>query len=576
MRPIIEYHGPLFQLLSNLTKHVGYPDAVLLWQICVVGWLVLLAVLALTARFTHFFTAIVLLGIVLLRVPGLGMLEQNVDESQWIVSAATLVHDPYFWRSVDGTTSGPLNVWLPALMYYLGFGLDYTTLRLWGLLTCALPTAWLLLATFRHQVGERVARLAIIPVATCLALTTDPDGVAFNSEQLPMTVLALAGFLLSRVFRDAGPGQSPGWGWPLALGVVLGCLPYTKLQATPIGLVLAVWGLAGLFSNVYTPATSRFRWLTAFILGGLVPTVLVGIYLLATDLTEYAVRSYLLVNLEYAQTGSWGAGTVDWADRVLIRLPEIYGSMRSTNWFWRLGLLLSGLWIVKLVFLPAKIHPVANRLWFIGSACLVSLYAILQPGNSFPHYQWLSFVPVSWLIGEMLHRLITTPANTRWVRHRWTWTAVATVLLVSIGYPGWLAVSRFNPGIEQLATVNRRSHAAAVSTAIRQYARPNDSMVIWGWSNNLHVETGLLMGSRFIPLYFPVVEGPQQAYFLDVYRQDLLANRPAVIVDAVDLHPANHYDSYPTRRYPVIQAILDARYQLMDTVNGAKIYALRK
>src|SRR5215207_2009845 len=33
--------------------------------------------------------------------------EFNPDESQLIAGAITLAHDPVFWRSVDGTTSGP-------------------------------------------------------------------------------------------------------------------------------------------------------------------------------------------------------------------------------------------------------------------------------------------------------------------------------------------------------------------------------------------------------------------------------------------------------------------------------------
>ena len=35
--------------------------------------------------------------------------EYNPDESQFIAGAITLAQDPVFFRSVDGTTSGPLN-----------------------------------------------------------------------------------------------------------------------------------------------------------------------------------------------------------------------------------------------------------------------------------------------------------------------------------------------------------------------------------------------------------------------------------------------------------------------------------
>ena len=38
--------------------------------------------------------------------------EYNPDESQLLAGALTLTRDPVFWRSVDGTTSGPLNFYL--------------------------------------------------------------------------------------------------------------------------------------------------------------------------------------------------------------------------------------------------------------------------------------------------------------------------------------------------------------------------------------------------------------------------------------------------------------------------------
>lgn len=571
MRPIIEYHGPLFQLLHQAVKRLGYDQALLLWRLGAITWLVVIGWLAGSRGLARVFTVLLLLGVVLLRVPGLGLVEQNVDESQWIVSAATLVHDPRFWQSVDGTTSGPLNVWPLMLIYYLGAGLDYTTLRGWGLLTCVLPTVWLLLATFRRQFGERPARLAIVPVASCLALTTDPDAIAFNSEQLPMTLLALAGYLLSRLFTSPESKQNSRWAGWMMLGVILGCLPYTKLQASPIGLVIATWVLAGLLADSTKLVAGRWARVGGFVAGGLLPTAGIGLYLLTTGLTDYAFRSYILTNLAYAQSGSWGAGTIDWTDRLLVRLPHIYGNMRTTNWFWRLALCLGATGIIAWIVRPVPPGRIRAIDWFPVSICLVSLYAVLQPGNPFFHYQWLTFVPVSWLIGQLLHRLLTDP-----LRRRESRIVTIGYLLISLVFPGWLALmTRSGKEIDQLVSGNRHSSTWPVAEAIRPYARPNQTMVIWGWANSLHVETGLLLGSRFIPLYFPVVPGPEQVYFLDVYRQDLLTNRPTVIVDAVDMHVIGDYQAYPIRRYPAIQAILATRYQLVQALDGAKIYVLR-
>src|SRR6266581_6940683 len=51
------------------------------------------------------------------------------DESQLIAGAMTLRYDPIFWRSVDGSTHGPLDEWplLPPL--FARGSLDFTTAR---------------------------------------------------------------------------------------------------------------------------------------------------------------------------------------------------------------------------------------------------------------------------------------------------------------------------------------------------------------------------------------------------------------------------------------------------------------
>jgi hypothetical protein len=51
------------------------------------------------------------------------------DESQFIAGALTLRHDPVFWRSVDGTTYGPLVQWPLLAALFLRGSLDFTGAR---------------------------------------------------------------------------------------------------------------------------------------------------------------------------------------------------------------------------------------------------------------------------------------------------------------------------------------------------------------------------------------------------------------------------------------------------------------
>src|SRR6266481_7135412 len=82
------------------------------------------------------------------------------DESQFIAGALTLRHDPLFWKSVDGTTYGPLVQWPLLAALFLRGSLDFTGARfvtvllLWIELTCV----WLI---FRHLFKASVAGVLV-------------------------------------------------------------------------------------------------------------------------------------------------------------------------------------------------------------------------------------------------------------------------------------------------------------------------------------------------------------------------------------------------------------------------------
>src|SRR5438477_12933425 len=84
------------------------------------------------------------------------------DESQFIAGALRLRHDPVFWRSVDGTTYGPLVQW-PLLLASFVRRLDFTTARTIStlLVWIELVSAWLI---FRRLYTASLAGLLVLPL----------------------------------------------------------------------------------------------------------------------------------------------------------------------------------------------------------------------------------------------------------------------------------------------------------------------------------------------------------------------------------------------------------------------------
>ena len=173
------------------------------------------------------------------------------DESQFIAGALTLRHDPVFWRSVDGTTHGPLVQW-PLLLASFVRRLDFTTARTIStlLVWIELVSAWLI---FRRLYTASLAGLLVLPLLAAHAFTQAWSFIAYCSEHVPDALLAVACWLLLTGWRQSGAGP-PNLVRFFSAGVLLGAVPLAKLQAAPIAAGALVAGMSIVFF------TDRSRW----------------------------------------------------------------------------------------------------------------------------------------------------------------------------------------------------------------------------------------------------------------------------------------------------------------------------
>jgi hypothetical protein len=150
------------------------------------------------------------------------------DESQFIAGALTLRHDPVFWRSVDGTTHGPLVEGTLLVALLVRGSLDFTAawiitvLLIWIELVCA----WLI---FRHLFGAKVAGLLVLPLITAHSFVHLWSFVAYCSEHVPDALLAIGCWALFTAWRPNGNG-APDLSRLFAAGVLMGAIPFAKLQ----------------------------------------------------------------------------------------------------------------------------------------------------------------------------------------------------------------------------------------------------------------------------------------------------------------------------------------------------------
>ncbi len=163
--------------------------------------------------------------------------QYDSDESEFVALAHRLTIDGVGWRFGDVGTSGPLIMYALGWAIPLGLPIDYFVGRLTEL-ACLLVTVFFLLKATSLIVGRRQALLLIFSIVSFYLLAWEPGFIHYAAEDLPVALLAVSTWLLLALNRK------PGWTTALGLGVLLGAVPFTKLQAAPLAAYCFIIGLA--------------------------------------------------------------------------------------------------------------------------------------------------------------------------------------------------------------------------------------------------------------------------------------------------------------------------------------------
>jgi hypothetical protein len=171
------------------------------------------------------FPALLGLSLLAFRWPSFFHGFMNPDESVRVAAANTLWHDPRYWLSVDGLTSGPLNDYPLLWPRLFGLRVDYfnasvtTLLMTWvALLACA--------SALRRRLPEAVARCGMLPAIVFFAFTEDMGLIHYASEYASLTLCCLAGAALYAGLPTARGAARPFW---LTLaGLCVAAAPFAK------------------------------------------------------------------------------------------------------------------------------------------------------------------------------------------------------------------------------------------------------------------------------------------------------------------------------------------------------------
>ena len=479
--------------------------------------------------------------------------EYNPDESQMIAGALTLGHDPVFWRSVDGGSSGPLNYYLLLPWHWIGAPLDYFTARLTALLLTA-GALFVCLRTLARAFGRAAAWLGLLPAVALFATVSHPELTSLSTEYLPMLLIAVAFGLLA--------GRAPSDRFRLwAACFVAGALPWTKLQSAPVGLALIGWGG---WQVLRAPGlTTRLRWKQAaeVLLAAALPALLFAGMTAATGQVRTAWQRYVLQNFVYA-----GHGTSSSLGETMGALWDNAGIDGRFTLF--VSTAVAGLLAAIAYFLWRRERPQA--LWVAGgTVTLAALAAVIAPRRDYLHYVLLLVVPLTLWFGAALGgwwRQLTA------MRAR---VVLAAVALVAGVVPLVTRALQSGPPVYGRFAYHWRHPRSGAAAVLHALAGRGDALGIWGWACNLHVESGLRQATRDGTTLWSIVDNPQKAHHRAVYLADLQRSAPPLFVDAVGPGAFSYTDRswQAHENFPELADYIRQNYTLVIDLQDARIYA---
>ena len=495
------------------------------------------------------------------------------DESQMIAGALTLRHDPVFWRSVDGTTYGPLVEWPLLAALFLRGSLDFTAARfvtvflLWIELTCV----WLI---FRHLFKASVAGVLVLPLLAVHSFPHIWSFVAYCTEHVPSALLTVGCWALMTAWRTSGDG-TPNLRRLFVAGLFFGAIPFAKLQGAPIAAAGVIAGLWLLLTDSNLNWRQRHRPVLMFIGGVTTVPALIVAFSLVFGVWGVFFGCYILDNLRNAGGNLFPPDrSFGWteAPRMLLELGRaIAGFNEFTLW-------MAGFGAFGLLFV--RRFSRSNRRFAIASLAILlsSVFAAMARGRPYLHYLQLLILPVGLMSGLVAGALLTGADQTGSAARRCldpTRVVLACVfLLCGLGPQIRWRIGEPQPFVGQFTATRGALAQSEVSREILRHANPGERLGMWGWMPTFWAETGLIQATRDGNDSRQIEPHAERDYYRARFLRDLVRSRPPVFIDAVGpgnfVYEDRAQDAHET--FPDLRDHIANNYHLVRDVEGSRVY----
>jgi len=462
----------------------------------------------------------------------------NPDEGLWLANAWRYTLDIVPWRATSSGTSGPLTPWLLTLLGFCGAPLDYATAHAvaMGLQIAVVGLAY---GTIRIVCGESPGRLATMPAALLLSRTGHPDFVHLSSENVPLVLMAGCGCAAAYGLQGGVAECRRRW-WLLFAGVLAGAVPFAKLQAVPMALVMScVIATAAMVTS--SSRQNRLARLISFGSGGcVVPIAIVGLVWWAGffgDMWHMYVDGCLAYGNPSASERTYATrvSCLIWDSPVFLTLSATVFATTATAVF---GCVVLG-W--------GGTERFGRWLLFAAAVYLTTgFFCVAKPGHHFPHYLMLLTLPLMLLSGTALQMILSAQPQRLWSAVGVALACVAPLVVLSrcgLGGSCFVEGAAYDRVLAGLVQMPPTAEAGVVANL----SDPDDEVAVWGaWRSDIYIEARRRPAVRDVELSGAIVPGPFRDYSRLRFLEDMQRNRPRLFVDAVCYagFPANDWQVF--------------------------------
>jgi hypothetical protein len=468
--------------------------------------------------------------------------EVNVDESVLMAQGMRLSIDPVPWRGMNGTTSGPVNSWIFLGMYKAGIPLRYSYAHI---VAAAILAAICILsyATLR-QIGSAAQALTGTALAVLfVVLAQQDDFIHFSSELVP--ALLSAGALLCVAMRYRFPAHSLAWDF--LAGLLLGLMPWAKLQSVLGAAALATW-LGWQMVREPGQTSERLVRLLAFSFSVALPAILILGAVFAASAFEDFWISYVKANLAYGE-GLTGATFLVRTVALVSREP--------------ISVLLQGLMCFAIFWLGKGWKAASDRArdLLIVTALLAAanVAAVLKPPFLFPHYEILLIQPIAMLAGCIF---IVWTMDSSAAPRRWVAWSIAVGLHLQLIIP---AISTIEVPLSKRWGKDRDASQFIVKE-LNSICPDARGMAVWGWMPSLYVQKPVPPATRHAICHFLIDPSPAREHLRAGFLADIQREKPDLIVDAVAAGCFHWFWNYADRieSFPAFREYVQRNYLLVS------------